>query len=282
MTSRTPSGMFSVNLRQVADPVVALAADHADVGEVHGGLFDEERIALGLFVEGEGERARHLVAAAGGQARPRREQRLHAVGVESAQQDALVQPLAPQLAQHFGERMAPVEVDVAVGADDEQAAAGQPPGEVLQQQQARLVGPVDVVEDEQQRGGLRGVDQKRGDRLEQPVAFGFRLLRWRPPGGPGCACEFPRRASPGVGRHRPTRRAARRGPGYSHIGAALRRTGHTAARPRSRSTARARPGRRAGGRRPTAPRSGVSCRCPVRRRASSDSRARRWRPPCAP
>ena len=72
--------------------------------------------------------------------------------------------------------MQPVQLHVSVGADHQDAAVAQAAGEVLKQQQARLVCPVNVVQDQEQWIGRGGVDEEGGDRLEQAVAFGLRLL----------------------------------------------------------------------------------------------------------
>ncbi len=84
-----------------------------------------------------------------------------------------------QLAQHPGQRVVAAELDVAVGADDQQARGADLAGHVLEQQQRGLVGPVQVVEEQDHRAVARGRDQEARDRVEQPEA---RLLAL---GGPG-------------------------------------------------------------------------------------------------
>ena len=56
--------------------------------------------------------------------------------------------LAAQHGQRVGERVATIEVDVAIRPEDQETVAVEVAGEVLQEQQRRLVGPVQVVEHE--------------------------------------------------------------------------------------------------------------------------------------
>ena len=82
----------------------------------------------------------------------------HLVLRESSQQHSLVKPLASQFREHCGERVTPVEFDVAIRADHDQSAALDAAREMLQEQQRRLVGPVQVVELQHNGIGLRRVD----------------------------------------------------------------------------------------------------------------------------
>jgi hypothetical protein len=107
--------------------------------------------------------------------RERREKREHVFLGKTAQQDALIHRLAPQGGEHLGEGMGPVEVDVAVGADHEQAQVADVARQVAQQQQRWLVGPVQVVEQEYQRLRAGRVAQEPGHALEQAHALGVAL-----------------------------------------------------------------------------------------------------------
>ena len=94
-------------------------------------------------------------------------------------QAAEVQPgdtaLPAEVGQHVGQRMAAVEVGVAVGGQDEHPHRRDRAQEVAQQEQRRLVGPVQVVEHEDDRGVVRAGGQQVGDGLEQAVALGVGL-----------------------------------------------------------------------------------------------------------
>lgn len=78
---------------------------------------------------------------------------LHAGGddIEAAQQYELVQAFTPQLPEDLGQRVAAVQIDVPIGADDKHAAGGKTPGQVLEQDETRFVGPVSIVEDKEER-----------------------------------------------------------------------------------------------------------------------------------
>ena len=72
-------------------------------------------------------------------------------GGEAAERDAMRVGVAPQVGERRGERMRARELGVAIGADDEQAAALRAAQQVTQQRQRRLARPVEVVEHEQHR-----------------------------------------------------------------------------------------------------------------------------------
>ncbi len=117
------------------------------VDEVQQRLAQEERVAVGLGREQRGELRRHGVAG------EPLEQRLHVVGPEAVERDAGRLDLALQQRERRGERMAPVEVRLAVGADDRRAASVR--GDARQGAQhpdGRVVGPVEVLHDEHDRG----------------------------------------------------------------------------------------------------------------------------------
>ncbi len=84
-------------------------------------------------------------------AAPRVEQRSHVRLPEPAQADPLVPARAPERGQDLGERVALLDLDVAVRGDEEDASVLDLAREELEQQQRRLVRPVEVVEDQHQR-----------------------------------------------------------------------------------------------------------------------------------
>ena len=108
-------------------------------------LLDEERVALGLRVDQIDQLGRRLAS------RTPFEQSRDAVPGETAQHDLLGQPSAQQGREHLGERPAGLELGVAVGADDEHGDLRQALRQMLDQEQGRLVGPVEILEDQDQR-----------------------------------------------------------------------------------------------------------------------------------
>lgn len=66
-----------------------------------------------------------------------------------------------------------LQLGIPVGGDDEQRRIRAAPTEVLQQEQRRLIRPVQVLQPQQQRGGARCAgdgEYEVGDALEQAVA----------------------------------------------------------------------------------------------------------------
>jgi hypothetical protein len=93
------------------------------------------------------------------------------------EQDALVEPLASQRRHGLGQGMGSLELDVPVGADDHEPGLANAPGQVGEQEEGRLVGPVEVVQHEDEGPDARGRYQERGDSLEEPMSFGLALER---------------------------------------------------------------------------------------------------------
>ena len=76
-----------------------------------------------------------------------------------------------QVDQRVAELLRHVGLGVAERRDDEQAGVGGGPPEVAQEQERRMVGPVPVLEDEQDGRMPAGRDQELDDRRVQPVAL---------------------------------------------------------------------------------------------------------------
>ena len=87
--------------------------------------------------------------------------------------------LASQLGEGRRERVRQRRIDVAVRADDQQAALAKLAGDELKKQERRLVGRVQVVEHEHQRPPGRRALQKGGHGIEEPEARSLRLERRR-------------------------------------------------------------------------------------------------------
>ena len=67
--------------------------------------------------------------------------------------------------------MGAVDLDVAVGADEQQAGAVEVAGQMDEQIERAAVGVVQVLEDDDQRLHGGGVAQEAGDGLQQPLAL---------------------------------------------------------------------------------------------------------------
>jgi hypothetical protein len=141
------------SLDGVADPVLAA---HPYGGRVRVGgqqprhLLDEERVAAGPPVHARPQLGVGLAAGEPG------EHLGDLRGVEAAQRQRLALRLQP--GDRAAERVAGSDLDVAVGRDQQLAAAAGPAGVEGGQLDRRRVGPVQVVEDDHQRrppGGLQ-------------------------------------------------------------------------------------------------------------------------------
>ena len=97
---------------------------------------------------------------------------------QSTELDASRDLLPRQLRERRRERIAHGRVDVAVRADDEDPAAGDPSRDESKQEQRRLVGDVKVVEHEHERTGGRSVPEEVANRIEEPEARPLDLQRW--------------------------------------------------------------------------------------------------------
>ena len=153
-------------------PHAVLAVELALLDEVREHLADEEGVAVGLVADGLDEVGVHVLLG------ERREERADLCLVEPLEEDALVLDLAPQRAQGVGERMLAVELDVPVGAENEQPVLLRPSRDVPHHRDGALVRPVDVIKEQEQRdSGARAVQELR-DGIEQPKALLVGLQRF--------------------------------------------------------------------------------------------------------
>ena len=91
-------------------------------------------------------------------------------------------PFAVPLVEGFRQRVRAVEIGIAVAAEDEQALAAGEADEVVEQAERRLVGPLEVVDEEDETGGVGEVDEQTGDTIEEAEAeLGGGELGWRRP-----------------------------------------------------------------------------------------------------
>ena len=145
-------------------------------GQQPAHLLDEERVAAGPAVHAGAQLGVAVGAGDPG------EQEADLGRVEAAQRQG--RGLGLQPGQGGGERVAGRDLDVTVGGDQQLAAAPGPPGVGGGQLDRCRVGPVQVVEDHDQRA--------RPGRFQQGAADGVEALepgrrRGRPPGPPGVA-----------------------------------------------------------------------------------------------
>jgi hypothetical protein len=149
----------------VAEP--ALAGEQAD----H--LGHEERVAVGLPVHGGRQPRRRLDAADQG------DEAGDVALVQTAQQHPAVAPAAGQVGEGRQQRMPAVHLGMPVGAEHQRAGALEVLAHEPQRRQRGRVGPVEVVEDQQQRPLGGGRPEEAGEAVEQPEPGRLRLHRRR-------------------------------------------------------------------------------------------------------
>ncbi len=132
-------------------------------------LVDEEGVALGLPVDSLHQGLGRLNP--GGDL----DEAGHVALAEAAQEDALAELSAGQLAERVSEGMLASQLHVAVCSENHQAGAAQLPRQELQQEERRLVGPVEVVQDEDDGLAVARVLEERRDGVEQAEAGLLRL-----------------------------------------------------------------------------------------------------------
>ena len=203
------------------------------------------------------------------------EQLLHRGRVEAGERDLLVARLARQRAEGVAQRVLAVDLDVAIGAEDEQSPAPGKARHVAQHRHGPVIGPVQIVDYHHRRRAGRQREEELHHGVEQPDPLFVRLQRHRARADRGAA-----RAAPApfgsAGRRRARGRPAASRPAHGgRTRSAPRRRGRTVARPRPRSSGpRAQsPPRRAPS--PPAPPACGSCRCPPRLPATPRRRGRR-------
>lgn len=160
----------------------AQAAQPAGLQAMPGGqqadqLAHEVRIALGLAVDGGDEVHRRVDPGHAG------DEPADLALLEPGQGQVGGRRLTEQLGQGAAQRVAAVHLDVPIGADEQEACVGQLAGHEPEQQQARLIGPVEVVQDDDQATWCGRRPQAGGHRVEQAEAGHLRVqLGGRPPG----------------------------------------------------------------------------------------------------
>ena len=130
-------------------------------------FLDEERVAFRLLEDDARQRRRRRLVAHPAQ------HRLDAGQGQTLQRDSRREPLPHQGFERPDERTRDVELDIAVRADDEQRRRRDGLGEVLQQEQRRLVGPVQILEDDDAWRHAAGAVNELAVGVEQEPALLF-------------------------------------------------------------------------------------------------------------
>jgi hypothetical protein len=192
-------GHLQVLELQISAELALAVEEHPRLGQVEVDLLGEERVALALGVD----------AAHQGRRRPLPGQPGHQRGDvllgQRPQRDPVGQPLAHELVEDSGQRRARRDLVVAEAADEHHRHLGHVQGQVLEQQQGRLVGPVQVLEDEEE-GPLLGGPADELAHAEPQVAPGLlgreveggRDLGDDQPHGGGDAGDLRRRLAEGL------------------------------------------------------------------------------------
>ena len=131
-------------------------------------LFDKEGIPLGLAIDRPDQLSRRRLAA------QRLEHVAHA-GLGKASEGHLVrQTLSGERLKRLGERSLDVELDVPIGADNQQRYVSHLLRDVLQQEERRLVAPVEIVHQHRLGGHAAGAVDELEKAVEEIAAL---LLR---------------------------------------------------------------------------------------------------------
>ena len=252
-------------------PAPALADQRPLFDQMQQHLANEERIAAGLPGD-RGDQCRwHLLVG------DRCEQLLHGGRVEAGERDLLVARLARQRAEGVAQRMLAVDLDVAVGAEDEQPPAPGKARHVAQHRHGPMIRPVQIVDHHHRRRAGRQRQEHTAPR-RRAAAPALRPVAAPPARADRAAARAAPAPRASAGRRRARGRPAGSRPARAaRTRSAPRRRGRTAAPlpPRSSGPRAPSPPRRAPSR--PAPPACASCRCPPRLPATPRRRGRRGR-----
>jgi hypothetical protein len=123
------------------------------LGQVFEDLLDEEGVPVGFGVNGAHERRRRVLAA------QRQQHPGHALLGQATEADPAGLVPADQVVERPGQWTSGGDLGVPAGAQGHHRCLRDPLGEVLEEQQGRLVGPVEVVDHEEQ-GARRGARER--------------------------------------------------------------------------------------------------------------------------
>jgi hypothetical protein len=137
---RHPEGVERASL-----PARVGAEDLAPVERLPQQLLEHERVALRARVEKPGELSAYRLGVQDGRDQLRDVGRRH-----RRDRDRLREPRSPPDLNRARQGVAPVELVASVGGEKHHPAPDEPPCHVVEQLTRRAVGPVDVIEDEEQ------------------------------------------------------------------------------------------------------------------------------------
>ena len=136
-------------------------------------LFDEERIAVGLGLDQVDQFGRWCLA------RPATEHLRDFLARQQTQWHLDGLASAEEVGECPVEGTGKIEIGVPVGAYDKKWDRRKTRRQMLQQQQARFVGPVEVLEHQHQRPGFRRAFEKRLNALQEILPLLLRRqARW--------------------------------------------------------------------------------------------------------
>ncbi len=133
-------GNFELGDRHLLDPLTLIVEELSLFGKVLEHFLDEERIAFRLFVNHAHERRRWRASA---KSRKKLSRRFFG---KATQRNSMAEPLADDLRQNFLERLPDVQLDISIRADEENRKIVQLLQQMLKQQQRRLIGPVQIIQ----------------------------------------------------------------------------------------------------------------------------------------
>ena len=175
-----PPGDHGVDAGRDGHPQLVGAADVIETPlgrEQADGLADEQRVAVRRTPHGGGDAPGRRGARRGADHLRDR------VGFEPAEPDQADRGFAGELGDRRRQRVSWRQLDVAVGADDEEVHLADLAGEELEQQDRRRVGRLQVVEDDHNRALAGGIAEECRGGIEQLEAGNVRV------GGPGREVE---------------------------------------------------------------------------------------------
>ena len=158
-------GLHALRDRQfgdlVARPRPALTPDGPLLDERLQHFLNEERVSLGLLLDRRRELQAHILA------QERAHLRSRLLDRKAAQRDAGRQPLAVPVDQRLRQGVSAVELGLAVGGGDEDAFLPEVPQEMAQEPEGAAVGPVEVVDVEEQAALGRQLTQDLRNSVEE-------------------------------------------------------------------------------------------------------------------
>ena len=142
-------------VRVLPVPLAVLAIDLSLLDQRLDHFLDEEGVAFRFAVERRGEFRRYRALA-----EQRGEQRRGVVARQPREGDPRHQALAIPVDEDACERMRAIELQLAIGAEDQDTIVAQVAQQVVEERERSLIGPVEIVDEDQQ-------PVMRGERLQE-------------------------------------------------------------------------------------------------------------------